>query len=289
MRVQIGPAVFDLRSPFADPIQAARTLYRDYPLGLDDEIYDFAVAAIPASPLRRFLRPSLVFEADHMVDDIVPLDASLALLGFEMAINLQMALGYRRDIVLHAASAERDGQGILITGESGAGKSTLSALLSYSAGWRHMGDELALLSLEDAPHLKPYPRPIGLKNRSIEEMAARAPATRFGPRLENTVKGTVQHLLPPVGAIAAMQRFAPPALIVAPHYREGAEPAYYPMSESACYLRLSTASTNQLKLGERGFAALVSVVRSVPAYDIVYGKSEDALALVDRLWTEHRR
>ncbi|MEM8825439.1 MAG: HprK-related kinase A [Pseudomonadota bacterium] len=288
MRLRIGPAIFDLRSPFRRSVGHLAKLYRDYPQGMDGEVYDFAVRARPVSPLRRWVRPTIVFDADFMVEDIVPVEARLGLLGFEMAINMQMALGYRREIVFHAASAAKDDRAILIVGDSGAGKSTLSALLSYQAGWRHMGDELALLTFGPEAVLRPYPRPIGLKNESIAVMRALAPADRFGPLLTETVKGTVQHLLPPQSAISTMDEPARPALIVSPRFRAGAAPEQRRMTQSEAYLRLSVASTNQLTLGEAGFETLVDLVRNVPAYDIVYGSSEDALSLVDDLWREAR-
>lgn len=283
-RVRIGPVIFNLRSPYRGLIAETRSLYRDYPQGFAGEVYDFAVEARPTSALRRFIKPSLTFGGDFTLDEIVPVERRLGLLGFEMAINLQMALGYLRHAVIHAASAARDEEAVLITGESGSGKSTLSALLSYSAGWRHLGDELALLSVGGPLELHPYPRPIGLKNESIAEMEGRAPADRFGPLLTETVKGDVRHLLPPKPALDAMQTPAQPRLIISPHFQPNAEPGFRRMTESECYVRLSTASTNQLRLGESGFDSLVRLVRTVPGYDIVYGSSDQALKLVEKLW-----
>ncbi|MBV7256812.1 HprK-related kinase A [Pacificimonas sp. WHA3] len=282
----MGPATFDIRSPFRAPVEAARRLYAEYPQGSDDEIFDFAVAAVPTVWWRRWYRRSMTFRADYMMEDIVPIEERLGLLGFEMAVNMQMALGYRRDIVLHAASAAQGDRAIIIVGDSGAGKSTLSALLSYSAGWRHLGDELALIAMDDPITLKPYPRPIGLKNQSIAVMRERVDGSRFGPELTGTMKGTVRHLLPPAGAIANMDVPARPALIVSPHFAEGVAPRTEQMSQSEAYMRLSVASTNQLQLGEPGFDTLIRLVREVPAYDLHYSDSEDALKLVADLWAK---
>jgi HprK-related kinase A len=285
-RFQIGPAVFEIRSSVRGLVAKTAQLYRDYPQDFSGKVIDFAVSAEPPSLLRRVYKPNLIYGGDFTLEDIVPVERRLGVLGFEMAINLQMALGYLRHIVIHAASAAKNGDAVLITGESGAGKSTLSALLSYSADWRHMGDELALVTLEDDPMLVPYPRPIGLKNESVAEMQARAPEDRFGPLLTGSVKGDVRHLLPPRPAIDAMLEPARPRLILSPRFRVGAQPEYREMTQSEAYVRLSGASTNQLRLGETGFRALVGLVKGAKAYDITYGSSEQALALVDELWAQ---
>src|SRR6185503_12275833 len=106
-------------------------------------------------------------------------------------MNLQMALGQRRWLLLHAASVEKDGRALILTGESGAGKSTLAALLG-ERGWRLMGDEFALLGLDDGL-LRPFPRAISLKNGAIRVMEQEASAERFGPVLADTPKGTIRH------------------------------------------------------------------------------------------------
>jgi hypothetical protein len=99
-------------------------------------------------PWRRWLRPSVAIRGDYILPDAAPLALEHGLLAAEMGMNLQMALGQKRYLLLHAATVERDGRALLMTGASGAGKSTLSALLGEH-GWRLMGDEFALLDLED--------------------------------------------------------------------------------------------------------------------------------------------
>ena len=287
LRLRIGPATFEFESGFRGIMRAAREVYRDYPKPGPDEIIDFSVRARAINPWRCFVRPALEYTADYWLQDVPPLPARLGVLGFEMAANVQIALGYRRQAVIHASSSETDGKALLMTGESGSGKSTLSALLAYARGWRHLGDEIALLTTDDDPHLLPYPRPISLKNESIPVLRALAPADRFGPLMERTVKGTVQHLLPPVSAIDAMDTPARPALILNPRFTPGTKPRWLPLSPSAAFTRLSMSSTNHLLLGERGFLAFVRLVGRVPAYDIEFGSTADGLALVDELWARH--
>lgn len=87
------------------------------------------------------------------------------LLAAEMGMNLQVALGHRRHLLLHAAVVARDDRAILMSGVSGAGKSTLSLMLSQR-GWRFLGDEFAMID-PDTGWAHPFPRPVSLKNESL--------------------------------------------------------------------------------------------------------------------------
>ena len=74
----------------------------------------------------------------------LPLPLSMGLLAAEMGMNLQVALGWRRHLLLHASAVARDGRALIMSGESGSGKSTLAALLGED-DWRLMGDEFTLI------------------------------------------------------------------------------------------------------------------------------------------------
>jgi ABC-type lipoprotein export system ATPase subunit len=63
-----------------------------------------------------------------MLPDALPMALRHGLLAAEMGMNLQMALGWRRHVLIHASSVEKDGRALVMTGESGSGKSTLAAL-----------------------------------------------------------------------------------------------------------------------------------------------------------------
>ena len=133
-----------------------------------DRICDFTVRLEPESPWRRWIRPSVAIQGDYVLPDAAPMSLAHGLLAAEMGMNLQMALGQKRYLLLHAASVEKDGRALIMTGESGAGKSTLAALLG-ERGWRLMGDEFALLDLDDG-RLRAFPRAVSLKNGAIRVM-----------------------------------------------------------------------------------------------------------------------
>ncbi|QIG79488.1 HprK-related kinase A [Stakelama tenebrarum] len=277
--LRIGPIGFRIGSDWRAPIAEVERLYAEYPKP-DDGIADFNVHLFAARPWRRVLRPSVHIGGDFVIPDAAPLPLAQGLLAAEMGMNLQMALGQRRYLLLHAAAAERDGHAVLMTGISGAGKSTLAALL-MARGWRLMGDEFALIDPETGL-VHGFPRLVSLKNEAIEVVEKALPAAGFGPRMKGTPKGTIRHLVPDSRAVEAMVKPAEAALILFPSF--GHEAAERPVLPSEAFVRLTQASTNYTKLAERGFDALTRLVRTVPARALDYPDADTALAQVDRLW-----
>jgi HprK-related kinase A len=276
-RVQVGPAAFRIGSRWAEPIAQLAGLYTAYPT---PAIPDFTVRLDAPSLLRRFVRRAVAIDGDYMLPDAVPLPFAQALLAAEMGMNLQMALGWRRHLLLHASAVERDGKALIMTGLSGSGKSTLSALLGQG-GWRFMGDEFVLLDLVSGKAV-PFPRLISLKNEAINAMLSAAPNGRFGPLMEATPKGDIRHLVPPVDAISRMAEPAMPVLLLFPRF--GYPGAVREVAPGETFMRMTQASTNYVALGEAGFAAMTRFIKSVPARAIDYQSGEEAIALVEKLW-----
>lgn len=277
-QLKVGPAGFRVGSDWRGPIEALERLYAGYPKP-DGNIADFTVRLEAERPWRRFVRPSVAIRGDYVLPDAVPVALAHGLLAAEMGMNLQMALGWRRHLLLHAASVERDGRALLMTGVSGAGKSTLAMLLG-EAGWRLMGDEFALLDLADGT-LHPFPRAISLKNEAVA--LARDPA-RLGPLLAGTPKGDIRHYRPNADAIMRMDEPARPVAILFPRF--GHAPAVRTVGAAEAFMRLTQASTNYVALGRAGFDALTRLVRGVPAHAIDYPDTATALELADRMWSE---
>ncbi|WP_230769612.1 HprK-related kinase A [Sphingomonas sp. Leaf4] len=278
-QLRIGPVGFRIGSDWRLPIDQVRDLYRDYPAP-EGGIADFTVRLFAARPWRRVLRPSVMIGGDFTIPDAAPLPLAQGLLAAEMGMNLQMALGQRRYLLLHASAVERDGRALLMTGVSGAGKSTLAALL-MTRGWRLMGDEFVLLDpLSGLVH--GFPRLVSLKNASIGVLERAAPAALFGPLLAGTPKGDIRHLVPDAPALAAMDVPAAPALLLFPTFGGPGEVRLVEPAET--FVRLTHASTNYVQLGERGFAALTALVRRVPARAIDYPDTGAAIAMVETLW-----
>ena len=277
--VRIGPAGFRVGSDWRAPIRALERLYAGYPAP-EDNIPDFTVRLFAARPWRHWLRPSITLGGDFVLPEAAPLPLSQGVLAAEMAMNLQMALGQRRYLLLHASAVEREGRAVLMTGLSGAGKSTLAALLA-ARGWRLMGDEFALIDPASGL-VHAFPRLVSLKNRAIEVVRKALPEGRFGPLLAGTPKGDIQHLVPDSRSIARMGDPARPALLLFPRF--GFDNAERGLGPSEVFVRLTQASTNYVALGERGFAAMTRLVREVAACAIDYPDADAAITHVERLW-----
>ena len=279
--LRVGPVTFRVGSAWPGPVKALRRLYNGYP-DAAGEAADYSVRLEPARPWRRWLRPSLAIAGDYVLPDAAPLPLAHGLVAAEMAMNLQMALGERRFLLLHAASVARGDRAMILTGESGAGKSTLSAMLGES-GWRFFGDEFALLE-PGSGLLHPFPRPVSLKNEAIAVMQALVPADRFGAAMEDTPKGRIRHMRPKAEALARMDEPARPALILFPRF--GHERDVRPVGSAEAFMRLTQASTNYVALGERGFDALTGLVQSCPAVAIDYPDAATASELIELIWSE---
>lgn len=278
-RLQVGPVSFRIGSQWREPVAQLRRLYSTYPE--PDGVCDFTVRLEAERAWRRWIRPSVAIRGDYVLPDAAPLPLALGLLAAEMGMNLQMALGQRSFLLLHAASVEREGRALLLTGHSGAGKSTLGALLG-ERGWRFMGDEFALLGLDDG-RLHPFPRAISLKNESLALFDGVDPA-RLGPVLTGTPKGTIRHLRPNAEAVAGMGAPAKPAMILFPRFGIELKPEVRDVGAAEAFMRLTQASTNYVALADRGFEALSRFVGTIPAKAIDYSDTAQAEALIDGLW-----
>jgi HprK-related kinase A len=279
--MRVGPVSFRIGSDWAAPIDHLRRLYAAYPAP-EDGVATATVRLEATRPWRRWMRPSVRIAGDYTIPDALPLPLAQGLLAAEMAMNLQVALGWRRHLLFHASAVERDGRAILMVGASGSGKSTLAAMLGES-GWRLMGDEFALLAPE-SDDVFAFPRLVSLKNEGIAALAERVTPDRLGPLITGTPKGAIRHLAPRADAVARMDEGARPALILFPTF--GGEPGLRPVPPSEAFLRLTDSSTNYVALGEAGFAALARLVRAVPCVAAGYASGAEGMAAVEALWAE---
>ncbi len=257
----------------------AHSLYRDYSLADDDGPFDFHVRV--ASPLaRRFTRPQAVFHWDGG-QPFEPLPAGLAFPLLEWGINWCIANRAHRYLMLHSACVEKNGDAVLFPAWPGHGKTTLCAAL-INRGWRLLSDEFGLVRPED-DLLQPLPRPLPLKNESIEVIRGFAPDAYLGPVFPKTRKGDVAHMRPPADSIARAEEPAVPRWLVFPRWVADSPTKLEPMPGPEAFFMVATNAFNYEVRGEAGFRTVTRLVRSCSAYRLVYSNLEEAVDAINGL------
>lgn len=248
---------------------------------------DYHLALMPGRGVRRWWRPQVHFEMDGPAD-LAPFPRDHALPLFEWGFNYAIASRANHFLLLHAAVVARQDRALLLPGLPGSGKSTLCAGLVLR-GWRLLSDEFGLLRPATGM-LHPLPRPIGLKNDSIEVIRAFDAAAVLGPTFPKTRKGRVAHLRPPASSVQEENQPARPVWVVCPRFQAGASLVLEPLSLDRGFLRLAGNSFNYELLGEIGFSAVAALTRHCSFYELRFGRLDEAIACLDALangeWSE---
>jgi len=200
---------------------------------------------------------------------------------FEWGLNWCVAMQSHQFLMLHAAVLERDGKALVLPAMPGSGKSTLCAALAYR-GWRLFSDEFGLYRPESG-QLIPMPRPLPLKNESIEVIRAFAPEAPMGPVYPATHKGDVAHLKPPEESIRRKDEPAAPRWIVFPQFVRGGETRLYPYAPGLAFLKLAGNAFNYRLLGEVGFRSVTRMIRTCETRYLEFGDLEKAVETLEEL------
>src|SRR5437762_2465625 len=219
LRLRTGPVVNRIRSRMPKIAQNVALHYADHAIEDSSGFADFHVRIAPPRNLRRWIKPQVHFQFDG-ARPFLPLPANQAFAMLEWGLNWCVSAHCHQFLVVHAASVERSGLAVLLPGNPGAGKSTLCAGL-VNRGWRLLSDELSLLDLATGG-VVPLPRPVSLKNESIDAIRRFSPGTVLGPPVHDTVKGSVAHMKPPTDSVRRAMETARPRWIVMPRYEGGA-------------------------------------------------------------------
>ncbi len=275
----IGPFAVRLRCAFPDVAEAIVQLYADYPLP-EDAFADFHVRLATPSLLRRWYRPQVIFYFDNLVP-FKPLPRNQAFPFFEWGLNWCIAGHSHRYLILHAGVVERDGRAIVIPGPPGSGKSTLCAGL-VARGWRLLSDELAMID-PGTLELIPVPRPLSLKNESIEVIREFAPGLKLGRAYAETNKGSVAHMRLPQETVDRAREPATPALVVLPAYVTGRPARLESHPPGQMFMYLADNAFNYNVLGTSGFQSLAAVVDCCRCYRLTYGDLDEATQILEQL------
>jgi hypothetical protein len=280
LRLQTGPFVSCVRSSLPSLALALERMYADYPVLDERTPADFNVLLRSPHGLRRLVKPQIYFHYDGLAPfQPLPLDQTYPM--FEWAMNWCVSNHAHSWLVIHAAVVEKDGAAVILPAPAGSGKSTLCAAL-VTRGWRLLSDELTLVRLDDG-RIDPVPRPVSLKNASIDVIRAWAPQAELSPPVADTTKGTVAHMRVPAASVARAMEPAQAAWIVFPKWSAGAAAELVQVPQARAHLRLAENAFNYSLLGAAGFEAAADLIGRTHTFDFRYSALEDAVAVFDTL------
>ena len=279
LRLRTGPIVTSIRSRLDAVVDGISLHYAGHAVEDATAFADFSVSVERPAGLRRWISPQVVFSIDGDAS-FAPLPGDQGFPMLEWGLNWCVSSHCHQFLVVHAAVLERGGKALLLPAPSGSGKSTLCAALAFN-GWRVLSDELALLDPRQG-HAVALPRPISLKNESIDLIRAFAPQATFGPVVHETLKGNVAHLRPPPDAVARADEPAFPAWLVAPRFSASAEARLDPMPKARAFMGLVSSAFNYNVHGRAGFRALARLVDDADCYEFSYHRLDDAVRIFDR-------
>ncbi len=278
--LRTGPVVTRIRSSLEVVARGVGLHYGKHPVEGGDGFADFDISVNRPAGLRRWLQPQVVFTFDGD-EPFAPLPGPQGFPLLEWGMNWCIYTHCYQFVTLHSAVLERQGRALILPAPSGSGKSTLCAGLAFR-GWRLLSDELTVLDPKRGDIL-PVPRPISLKNRSIDVIRAHAPQAVFSPAVPDTLKGTVAHVRPPEGTVEQAQTRAVPQWLVLPRYKAGAPAELRPAPRARALMSLVENTFNYSVHGAAAFALLAELVDRCQCLEFTYGNLDEAVAAFDRL------
>jgi HprK-related kinase A len=276
--LRTGPVVSCITSSQPLLAEGIALHYADHTV--ESEFADFHVCIDRPRNLRRWYKPQVHFFFDD-TPSFHPLPADQAFPMLEWGLNWCVTNHCHQYLIIHAAVLEKNGKALLLPAPPGSGKSTLCAGLAHS-GWRLLSDELALIDPASG-HVVPLPRPVSLKNQSIEILRSFAPQAVFNRTVDDTIKGSVAHMRAPVDALTRAGETAAPGWIVMPRFEAGAQPQLQEISRARGMMALIENAFNFDLHGRRGFDVLGDFVDSCSCYAYTYGSLEEAIAGCEQL------
>jgi HprK-related kinase A len=280
--LRTGAFVTHVRSAIRPVIEGIGLLYADYSLA-EEDFADFHVSLEQPANLRRWYRPQVLFRFDGK-SPFKPLPLDQAFPMFEWGLNWCVSAHAYRYLIIHAAVIERGGRAAVLPAPAGSGKSTLCAAL-VNRGWRLLSDELTLIGIDDGKIL-PLPRPVSLKNASIDIIKAYVPGSVFSPVVMDTTKGSVAHMKPTADSVQRVNEKARPGWVIFPQYRPDAELEMVELPRSRALLRVAENAFNFNALGARGFEVLAGMIDASLCLEFTYSKLDDAVAAFASLESE---
>jgi HprK-related kinase A len=279
--MRTGPFSLRVRSRIPHVAKGLADLYGHFEVRNSYQAFaDFHVELNPPTALRRWFRPQVNFSFDGDLP-FKPLPYDQAFPMLEWGLNWCVSMHAHHYLIIHAAVVEKNGFAAILPAPPGSGKSTLTAGLVLS-GWRLLSDELTLIDRKTGL-LHALPRPVSLKNQSIDVIRQFDPEAFINRPSHDTAKGTVAHLRPPKESVRRQHEPARPGWVIFPKWKAGSETLLSPRSRARTFMFLAQNAFNYSHLGADGFRVGTALIERVACYDFQYSQLQEAVAAFDRL------
>ena len=271
---KVGPFVAHVTVCTDQLMPAFFELYQDHVQLNNSGLHSFHIRLVERRSHAGFgkamVRMTVDGQAPH---ENMPADQALAV--FEWGMNLVIALRSHAFLMLHAAVVEIDDKAMLLPAAPGSGKTTLAAGLVLGE-WRLFSDEFGLIR-PGSMEMVPIPRPMALKNESIDVIRQIDPTTIIGPKIRGTRKGTVAHLKPPVESVRRSDEYAPVKWIVFPRWMPDVETRLTEISRAESMMRIAGNAFNYEMIGEPAFHTVAGLVDGARCFDFEYSDLPNAV------------
>lgn len=278
--VRTGPFIVRVQTSLEAARENVGLMYADYPLAEENGFADFHIRLELPSGIRSWIKPQVLFLFDG-TRTFKPLPADQAYPMLEWGLNWCVSSHAHSYLIIHAAVLEKHGHAVILPAPPGSGKSTLCAALTQH-GWRLLSDELALIRLSDGS-IVPLPRPISLKNASIDIMQSYAPDAVFSRKVCDTMKGTVAHMRAPVDSVKRAGECARPGWVIFPRYEADAATRLTDASKAQAFMRVADNAFNYSLLGEQGFVSLAKLIDASACHHFIYSQLDEAIDVFNNL------
>ncbi len=279
--MRTGPFSLKVQSRFPYVVEGLVELYGQFEVRSTHEAFaDFHVSVNAPASLRRWLRPQAEFSFDGM-QPFKPLPRDQAFPMLEWGLNWCVSTQAHQYLIIHAAVVEKNGLAAILPAPPGSGKSTLTAGLVLS-GWRLLSDELTLIDRKSGL-IQPLPRPVSLKNQSIDVIRQFSPDVYINRASHDTIKGTVAHMRPPRDSVLRQHETARPGWVIFPKWEAEATTLLTPRSKAQTFMFLAQNAFNYSHLGADGFRVGTTLVDQAACYDFRYSQLHEAIAAFDHL------
>lgn len=279
--LRTGPFSLRVQSRISFVAEGLTELYGQFEVRNALEAFaDFHVSVNPPATLRRWLRPQVAFNFDGR-QPFKPLPRDQAFPMLEWGLNWCVSTQAHQYLIIHAAVVEKHGMAAILPAPPGSGKSTLTAGLVLS-GWRLLSDELTLIDRKSGL-IQPLPRPVSLKNQSIDVIRQFDPNAYINRASHDTIKGTVAHMRPPRDSVLRQHETARPGWVIFPQWEAGAPATLTPRSQAQTFMFLAQNAFNYSHLGADGFRVGAALIDQTQCFDFQYGDLREAVAEFDRL------